>query len=113
MKIITQFDETIFPSRLNMSIFGAPHRRQSNAVLKTYRDEIFHSAYNLGISKIDYPIDLNVLFVDPTSPDLDNLITALYRVLYAKALKRPSLLSDDGLIQKVTMSKFYPNGPIK
>lgn len=114
MRIIMQYDQSIFPPKLGMSIFGAPHRRQSNDVLEVYRDAIYRTAYDIGIrTAIDYPLDLNVLFVDPCSPDLDNCITALYRVLDAKALNGPSLLTDDGMIQSVHMAKFYPNGPLR
>lgn len=114
MRTIMQYDSSIFPPKLGMSIFGAPHRRQSNDVLEVYRDSIYRAGFDLGFRMpIDWPLDVNVLFVDPCSPDLDNCITALYRVLDAKALKGPSLLADDGLIQSVHMAKFYPNGPLR
>lgn len=114
MKIFMKFDTYQFPPLLTLYIHGAPHRRQDKASLKAYRAAIWKAANEEGIFKpIDVPIDLRVTFVNPTSPDLDNVLTALYRVLDGKALKGPSLLSDDGLIQSVHMMKFYPNGPAK
>jgi Holliday junction resolvase RusA-like endonuclease len=114
VKIFLKYDEQQFPPLLTLYIHGAPHRRQDKAVLKAYRDAIWQAAKDQGIFKpIDVPIDLRVTFIDPTSPDLDNILTALYRVLDGKALKGPSLLTDDGLIQAVNMMKFYPNGPLR
>lgn len=109
MRVIVAYKEDRYPPLLELYIFGAPHRRQHVEVLQKYRDCIIEAA---EAAKIKYPItkplDLSVLFIDPTSCDLDNLITALYRSLDGKALKKLSLLADDGLIQKVTMAKFYP-----
>lgn len=97
------------PPLLELFIFGAPHRRQHTAVLQKYRDTIIEAAKAAGIKyPIKDQIDLSVLFIHPTSTDLDNLITALYRALDAKSLKKAGLLADDGLIQKVSMAKFYP-----
>lgn len=62
---------------------------------------------------IDEPIDLMVSFINPSSPDLDNLIMALFRALDGKTLRGNGILSDDGLIHKVTMSKFYNQKPKK
>jgi len=47
------------------------------------------------------------VFIDPTSPDLDNLITAFYQAVDDDT-GRPALLLDDGLFQKVTMMKMFP-----
>jgi len=109
-----KLDETIFPPKLTIAVHGAPHRRQEPQVLQVYRDTIVAAALKKDISiPIDHIIDLDILFVDPTTPDLDNLITAFYRSVDEKALNGPSLMTDDGLIQAVTMKKFYPNGPTK
>jgi hypothetical protein len=120
MKCILEIDNEPFPALLKLFIFGAPHVRQMDQtpsgiwLLQTYRSELIASAKKIQLkTPIDYPIDLYALFIDPTTPDLDNLIMALYQAMDAKAFKGPSLLSDDGMIQKVTMSKFYPNGPVK
>lgn len=109
MRCIVSYKEDRYPPLLELYIFGAPHRRQHVAVLQKYRDDIVEAANAAKIKfPIAKPIDLSVLFIDPSSTDLDNLITALYRALDGKSLKRTSLLTDDGLIQKVTMAKFYP-----
>lgn len=110
MRCIVSYKEDRYPPLLELYVFGAPHRRQHVEVIQKYRDRIIEAA---EAAKIHYPIDksidLSVLFIDPTSTDLDNLITALYRALDGKALKKIGLLKDDGLIQKVTMAKFYPS----
>lgn len=109
MRCIIWYKEDRYPPLLELYIFGAPHRRQHLAVLQAYRDGIIEAADAAKINyPIDKPLDLSVLFINPSSTDLDNLITALYRALDGKSLKKPSLLVDDGLIQKVTMAKFYP-----
>lgn len=109
MRCIISYKTDRNPPLLEMYIFGAPHRRQHLEVLQKYRDGIIEAA---EAAKITYPIteplDLSVLFIHPVSPDLDNLITALYRAMDGKSLKKVGLLKDDSLIQKVTMAKFYP-----
>lgn len=109
-----KFDETQFPPVLHLSIHGAPHRRQDNEVLQEYRDTLYYECFSAGIPvPFDDVLDINILFVDPTTPDLDNLLTAFYRAVDGKALKGHAILTDDGLIQKATIRKFYPNGPTK
>lgn len=116
MKIIVNFNENVFPPTLNLSIFGGVHYRQSMLDHDIYRQELwdaFKRKYP-DHDQIDYPIDLEVLFVDPCSPDILNVGMSLYRALDQKAWKgKPTVLSDDGLIQKITASKFYPCGPSK
>ncbi len=113
-KIVLKFDDRVFPPRLILSIFGAPHRRQAKEDLNLFREELWIAWQKDGHDKpIDFPIDLYVVFVDPCSPDLDNCITALYRSMDGKTWKRPSIMTDDGLIQAVDMRKYYPNGPTK
>jgi hypothetical protein len=114
MKCQIEFNRAIFPPLLRMYIHGMPHRRQDKKTLQTVREKINKAAMQAGIlGPIDEPIDLYVVFISPVSPDLDNCIAALYRALDAKALKGPSLLTDDGLISKVTMFKFYPTEKVK
>jgi Holliday junction resolvase RusA-like endonuclease len=80
-----------------------------HAVIQRYRDDLQRAFNAAGIPMpIEHPIDLSVLFVNPTSPDIDNLLTALLRALDGKTLRGPSCLADDGLISKATVSKFYP-----
>lgn len=115
MKVMwADLDHSKFPKELKLSIHGAPHRRQDKAVLQKYREELVLALTDSGIElPIKDVIDLMIIFVDPTTPDLDNLLTAFYRASDAKALRGQSILVDDGLVQKVTMMKFYPNGPTK
>lgn len=111
MKVYMKYDYNQFPPLLKMFVHGCPHYRQDNATFLQFRQAINNSADELGILyPIDEPIDLHVVFVDPTSPDLANCLMALYRAVDGKALKGKSLLTDDGLIQHCSMMKFYPSG---
>jgi hypothetical protein len=48
------------------------------------------------------------MFIDATSPDYDNLLTALYQAMDGKTLKKPGILIDDGLIGTVRrLAKYY------
>lgn len=79
------------------------------ATIQKYRDAIRKACEAAGIrTPIEVPIDLSVLFVNPSSPDLDNLLTALYQALDGHTLKGPGILVDDGLISKATVSKYFP-----
>lgn len=80
-----------------------------------YRSDLYHAWKKLGYNApIDFPVDISVIFIDPCSPDLDNCLTALYRALDGKTWDpKPTVMTDDGLIQRVEMLKFYPNGPGK
>jgi hypothetical protein len=110
------------PPLLRMTIHGAPHRRMTSAgelasttevlaakrTLEAYRGCLLYAGRRLGVRRpIEYPLDLELVFVDPTSPDLDNLLTAFYQAVDDED-GRPALLKDDGLIQKVTMMKMFP-----
>jgi Holliday junction resolvase RusA-like endonuclease len=110
------------PPLMRITIHGAPHRRMTSAgelasttdvmaakrMLEAYRAALIFAGRRMGIRRpIDYPLDLEITFVDPTSPDLDNLITAFYQAVDDED-GRPALLKDDGLIQKVTMMKMFP-----
>ena len=109
MRCIVSLKKDRYPPLLELYIHGAPHRRQHVAVLQAYRDSLVKAATEANIDfPIKDPLDLSVLFINPTSPDLDNLLAALYRALDAKSLRKVSLLKDDGLIQKATIAKFYP-----
>jgi hypothetical protein len=54
-----------------------------------------------------------VFFVNPSTPDLGNAYLALEQALDGSTLKAPGIVTDDGLIQKVTMSKYFPQGKKK
>lgn len=102
---------------LNMSIHGAPHKRQNRSVIQRYREDLFTTAMRKIGDKVDlpinHPISLKVLFTNPNSPDLDHVLEALYMALDGKTLKGPSILVDDRHIQKVLMEKYYPDPPTK
>ena len=109
MRCIVQYFPAMHPPLLQLSIHGAPHRRMHHAMIQRYREALQVACSAAGIpTPIGHPVDLSVLFVDPTSPDLDNLLTALYQALDGNTLRKPGILADDGLISKATVSKFYP-----
>ena len=94
MRVIIQY---LHPDRLlRVYVHGAPHRRQHREVLRRYREEIWRAAEAAGIAdQIAHPITLSATFIDPTGPDLDNLVTALFQALDGKCGKGPALLRDD------------------
>lgn len=112
------------PPLMRITIHCAPHRRMTSAgelatttevlackrMLEAYRACLLFAGRRMGIRRpIDYPLDLEITFIDPTSPDLDNLITAFYQAVDDDTGSgRPALLLDDGLFQKVTMMKMFP-----
>jgi hypothetical protein len=53
------------------------------------------------------PIELYIVFVNPTSPDLGNSYLTVERCFDGKALKPPFILEDDSQIQVLHMSKMY------
>jgi len=109
MKIIVKLDEEKFPPLLSFVIYDAPHKRMHAKILQQYREFLRMACWRVGIdTPIDGPVDLSVNFVNPTSPDLDNLLAALYRALDGKALSGPGILTDDGNIQVLKdVRKFF------
>jgi hypothetical protein len=80
---------------LTVFVHGAPHRRVHREVLKRYREELWKAAQAAGLSQISHQVTLSAMFVDPTGPDLDNLVTALFQALDGKCGRGPALLKDD------------------
>lgn len=114
VRCIAEYDDTLYPPLLRLYIHDAPHRRMHTATIQRYREILYDAACKAKIRMpIAHQIDLVVYFFDPSSPDLDNLITALYQAIDGKTLKKPSIMQDDGYIQKVTMSKMFPNAKPK
>jgi hypothetical protein len=114
MKVFIDYDESSHPPILKMVIHGALHYRMDKHSLQKYREHINDVALSKGMLIPIYgPIDLEVGFIDPTSPDIANVLIALYRVLDLKSLSGPAVLADDGLIQAVKAYKFYPHGRSK
>ena len=109
MRVIAQkIDQPVAPL-LNLYIHGAPHRRMHRAVLQQFRG-ILHKAIAKTGLKMPYqgPIELSIVFVNPTSPDLGNLYSAIERCLDGKALGPPHILEDDGQIQVLRhVSKMF------
>jgi len=110
MKIKMHYNYLDFPPLITMSIWGCPHYRQDDRTIMAFRKAINKAASDAGILyPIDEVVDMNILFIDPTTPDNANSLMALYRAIDGKALKGKSLLTDDGLISKLTIMKFYPS----
>jgi hypothetical protein len=109
MKIIAKLDERKFPPIFRLVIYDAPHRRVHWRIIQEYRGFLRDACTRAGIlTPMDHPIDLYVNFVNPTSPDSDNLLTALYRAMDGKTMKGPGILTDDGLINHDRIWKFFP-----
>lgn len=97
---------------LVLSIIGAPHRRMHHNFIQGYRHAVHQACWEAGIHMpISSPLDLKVWFIDPSSPDLDNLLTALYQALDGSRVRRKDriVLMDDGLVQGVDMKKVWIN----
>lgn len=93
MRVHLQYDH--HRRLLTATVRGAPHRRIHRRVLEQYRVEIWRAAKEAGLDQMSHNISLSALFIDPTGPDLDNLITALFQALDGKTGKGPTLLKDD------------------
>lgn len=94
MRVRLQYDH--HRRLLTVNVRGAPHRRIHRKVLDQYRVEIWRAAQEAGLDRtMSHNISLSALFVDPTGPDLDNLLVALFQALDGKTGKGPTLLKDD------------------
>lgn len=117
MKAILQYDQFAHPPLLKMYLHGAPHKRQQREVLQRFREDLMMHARRTIATQvdlpIDHPIDVEIVYINPASPDLDHLVEATFQALDGKSLKGPSILVDDRHIQKVTMSKQYIGGRTK
>jgi hypothetical protein len=96
MRVIAEYNTKPTTPLLRFYIHGAPHRRIHQAVLRQYRKAIWEAG---KASKIAPPIkndvELSALFINPTSPDLDNLTVALFQALDGKCGQGPTLFDDD------------------
>lgn len=111
MKIIAKYMALADPPLLQLWIHDAPHRRMHIATIQAYRKVLFAAVRKTSIGRqlpIEHDIDLDILFVDPSTPDLGNAYLALEQALDNKTLTKPGIVADDSLIQKVTMAKFFP-----
>lgn len=118
MKIIAKYIAALEPPLLQLWIHDAPHRRMHVRVIQQYR-VFLHEAIGKAVKlagvtlPLQHDIDLEVLFVNPATPDLGNAYLALEQALDDKTLTKPGIVIDDSLIQKVTMSKYFPGGKKK
>lgn len=112
MRCIAKYIDSQHPPMLQLNIFDAPHRRMHIEVIRQYRQIIFDAVKATGVDlPISHPIDISVLFVNPSSPDLGNLFLALEQSLDGKTMSsHNAVLEDDSLVSKVTMAKFFPYG---
>jgi hypothetical protein len=114
MKIIAKYILGLDPPLLQLWIHDAPHRRMHVKVIQQYRVFLHQAIAKTGVTlPIEHDIDLDVLFVNPATPDLGNAYLALEQALDDKTLTKPGIVIDDSLIQKVTMAKFFPGPPRK
>ena len=75
-----------------------------NTPLTDYRKLLWVAWESSGhTNTIDFPVDLRVTWIDPLSPDMDNLLTALYQALDGKTGTGPTILEDDRLIKQMRM----------
>lgn len=114
MHIVANYSPTSHPPLLTFFIHDAPHRRMHIKTIVQYRQFLRAACARAGIvTPIANPIDLSVMFVNPATPDLGNAYLALEQALDGTTLDKPGIVVDDSLIQKVTMSKFFPQGKKK
>jgi len=78
---------------LRFFIHGAPHRRSHQAVLKQYRRALWDGGREAQIPVNN--VEPSAIVISPTSPDLDNLLTALFQALDGKCGQGPTLVADD------------------
>ena len=111
MRVIAKIDGKKVPALFTLIIHGAPHRRMHVKVIQAYRDEIRKACDAAKIhTPIDTTVDLSVHFIDPCSPDYDNLLCALYQAMDGATLKPPGILTDDKLIGTIRgLSRFNTN----
>ena len=96
MRVIAQYKTDQVTPLLQFYIHGAPHRRIHQAVLKQYRKAIWEAGKEAKIpAPIKHHVELSCLFINPTSPDIDNLVTSLFQALDGKCGNGPTLLADD------------------
>jgi hypothetical protein len=90
-----------WPPVLELSIFGAPHRRQHSSIITgAYRDALYEALKGVALP-LEGPWDLSAIFVDPVSPDWDNLLTGLFRAADGH------IVVDDRNFQKLVLQKFF------
>lgn len=111
MKVIAKYHALYDPPLLQLWVHDAPHRRMHLRTIQAYRKVLYEAVRHTSVGNrmpIDHQIDLDILFVNPATPDLGNAYLALEQALDNMTLTKPGIVADDALIQKVTMAKFFP-----
>ena len=94
--------EASAPIKLRMYIHDAPHRRAHKEILRRYRLELWAAWKATGRSDtIRDAVDLYVTFINPTGPDIDNLLVSTFQALDGKTGRGPTILADDRLVSFV------------
>ena len=110
MKILVSYDDRSHPPVLRLTVHDAPHRRVHIEVIRSYRDALRMAFRREGIHfPIEDPIDLEVTFINPTTPDLGNAYLALEQAMDGTTLTGPGIVTDDSLISSVKMQKLFIN----
>jgi hypothetical protein len=113
MKIIVNHAATADPPLFSFFIHDAPHRRMHIKVIEQYRIELRKALAKIGITRlIEHPIEVWILFVNPSSPDLGNLYLAFEQAMDDKTLTKPGIVADDSLIVGQETKIFF-NQPKK
>lgn len=108
MKIVAEYDGTRPIPMLSLWIHDAPHRRMHVRTIQQYRIALRCALAKIGIMHvIDHPIELDVLFVDPSTPDLGNAYLALEQAMDHSTLTKPGIIKDDSLIVGQRTRKFF------
>jgi Holliday junction resolvase RusA-like endonuclease len=110
MKVIAKYHALYDPPLLQLWIHDAPHRRMHIKTIQQYRKFLYEAVRHTSIGNkmpIDFPIELDVLFVNPSSPDIGNIYLALEQAMDNTTLTKPGIVMDDGLIQKITVAKYF------
>jgi hypothetical protein len=102
VRVIVQKVEQSGAPLFRLYIHDAPHRRMHFRTIQRYR-EVLRAAFLKAdvLTPIDHPIELSVVFINPSSPDLGNLYLALEQAMDGKTLKKPGIVVDDALIHVV------------
>lgn len=113
MKIIANYTPTSEPPKLTLVIHDAPHRRMHVKVIEQYRMALRAALAKIGIvGVIEHQIEVWVLFINPSSPDLGNLYLALEQAMDDATLTKPGIIRDDALIVEQS-SRIWFNGAKK
>jgi hypothetical protein len=109
LRTIIEADERTSPLTLRMYIHDAPHRRAHKEMLRLYRISLWEAWKAAGrTDTISAPVDLIVVFINPTGPDIDNLIVSTFQALDGKTGKGPTILVDDRQVSCIKASILRP-----